>query len=1373
MNRWNPLLTMANHNNAKPRRRRWAVLLVSLTISLPGAAAAADLRVMKTGLGEGVIGGTGISCGIMGGTVSGDCNEPGIAPTTTVNLTVTVGADSRFTAWGGDCASVVVVPPATPPCNITMSAMRSVRANFDRVTSVPSLTDFTPEGIRTYLNVNPNVDSPAEFLAALPVEFKRNWILMPRSESLQTGIAGLPRFLLPSADATRVFTFGLSPSHASYPGAHPGAIEYMQWDATEKNFRFHEIVIVPPGAANAIPAMHDLDPGPGVRLAFGARERGVAADDQKCFACHSTRNVINLNPARNGPGTTPGTTGITPQTVKHKNKPNWDTYDSWGGQLAFNRDRIYKGSVEAAAFRKLFNLWTWQTNEAVRALVEQLDLQPPGVPNGTTIIASTGVADHRIRRDVFSGGENDGHIVFGFDPAGTAVTVELTPTGTVAPGHTAYEFNEAAGTGSATDVVKNGDFLTLHHSLDPTNDEGRGVELFDRLTVGPNPTRIADEMIPRPPSTDYSATGNVAIDVRPFAIAIADGCLGVAGGTNPGATQTITGLSTALAAKTLFFNARNGLTFDQVYDDTRRRAQSLTRRKADIERTALDRDADVYVYDPAPFDGVPIAPPDRVNGLIREYGAGTSGVTGGAGGLDLSFLRLRQEIFRRSPPPGHMDETVMGRIYVDREDDSSDGTPDNTAKVALFRYFLEPLGVSVDKWSMGVRGRSRTYTFADLLSSVTGPISTDLRASAGLVGASCAIVMTAVNTQIARLPAADAAPTFTDIQRIFNKSCIECHGGLGYPPYHTYGTSLDFTENENPLPTDPFPRNRRLGRSYALAASMTAAPTGTGANCTDYLSSYMFSRITDGCTFVHPYSPGSTATADERCPNGVMPCGGPPLSKTDIETIRRWIKGSTPPTYSEGDPHIQTVEGVNYDFQSAGEFTLLRDEGMELQARQTAVTTAGPLGPNPYTGLSSCVSINTAVAVRVGGHRVTYQPEIKGRSNDELAAAQDQRHRLVLRIDGQPAMLDRGEIALSRGGRIKRAPAPDAIQIEVPGGTRVVVTPGWWTSHQIWYMNINVRHARAVEGVMGAITPDNWLPALASGDQLGPRPPDLAQRHRDLYETFANSWRVDDASSLFDYEPDLSARSFVVPDWPVAAPQGCLAPPQPGGPPVVPAPTPMTQADAERHCAAIVDPERRGNCVQDLMATGEPGFVETYLATERLERRTAPPAPVLVFPADNSRISPAKVNFEWAKPPGVGAIGVSYRHCIWNADEMFDLNRCVKLDGPLVAVLPPDLAQHLTPEVCRACLITLIVIVIVIAVVLIFRFKRSGLLPTLILAAIVLAILFALCRMSAQVPLKTSVADVQPGKVYFWKVVAETTEGITVESRTRRFEVKD
>jgi len=309
-----------------------------------------------------------------------------------------------------------------------------VRPKFD-LSGINALTDLTPGGINTYLSTmaNAQVNTPARFLNALGDEFKKNWILMTRSESLQTGTAVSPRILLPSADAKAVFTIGMS-THASYPGAHPDAIEYMQWDPPTKNFRFHEIVLATIGAMGSVPA----------------RSRGVSMDEARCFQCHSTRNVLNRS-------TFPGTTGVTPGTVPFKNKPNWDSYDSWGGMLPFNRDRIYQGSVEAAAFRKLFNPWT-SGSAAFRSIIEQLYLQPPGVPAADAIT--------RLR-----GGVDDGRIKFAFDPA-TPPAIEPAPsssgTGIEAPVNITYSFDRVHGTGAATTVTRGGSFVHLRHTTDVT-----------------------------------------------------------------------------------------------------------------------------------------------------------------------------------------------------------------------------------------------------------------------------------------------------------------------------------------------------------------------------------------------------------------------------------------------------------------------------------------------------------------------------------------------------------------------------------------------------------------------------------------------------------------------------------------------------------------------------------------------------------------------------------------------------------------------------------------------------------------------------------------------------------------------------------------
>jgi len=223
----------------------------------------------------------------------------------------------------------------------------------------------------------------------------------------------------------------------------------------------------------------------------------------------------------------------------------------------------------------------------------------------------------------------------------------------------------------------------------------------------------------------------------------------------------------------------------------------------------------------------------------------------------------------------------------------------------------------------------------------------------------------------ATLPPAGAVPTYTDVQRIFNKSCIECHGGLRYPPYENYGTTLDLSENENPPMGE-----RRLTRSHGNASARATSLAGP-----------LYSRIT---------------RTTEDCPFGMMPCGGPSLSKADIETIRRWIVGGAPAT--EGDPHLTTTDGVPYDFQSAGELVLLRDEDLEIQARQTPVATESPLPPNAHTGLSSCVSLNTAFAVRIGPHRITYQPNLSGQPDP---------NGLQLRIDGRLTQMEGREILLA------------------------------------------------------------------------------------------------------------------------------------------------------------------------------------------------------------------------------------------------------------------------------------------------------------------------------------------------------------------------
>ena len=223
-----------------------------------------------------------------------------------------------------------------------------------------------------------------------------------------------------------------------------------------------------------------------------------------------------------------------------------------------------------------------------------------------------------------------------------------------------------------------------------------------------------------------------------------------------------------------------------------------------------------------------------------------------------------------------------------------------------------------------------------------------------------------------------------------------------------------------------------------------------------------------------------------------------------------------------GDPHINTVDGLHYDFQSAGEFVALRGpNGMEIQTRHTPVSTAGPLADN-YSGLPVGVSVNTALAARVGKHRVSYQMKTSGNSASSG---------LELRVDGVVATPTADGLDLGSGGRVATAPG-GGIQIDFPDGTTMVATPNWWAWGNVWYLNIDIFHTTAREGIMGARSKGSWLPKLSDGSALGAMPAAMHDRYVELYVKFAGSWRVNNDTSLFDYAPDTSTKTFTFKEWP-------------------------------------------------------------------------------------------------------------------------------------------------------------------------------------------------------------------------------------------------
>jgi hypothetical protein len=287
-----------------------------------------------------------------------------------------------------------------------------------------------------------------------------------------------------------------------------------------------------------------------------------------------------------------------------------------------------------------------------------------------------------------------------------------------------------------------------------------------------------------------------------------------------------------------------------------------------------------------------------------------------------------------------------------------------------------------------------------------------------------------------------------------------------------------------------------------------------------------------------------------------------------------------------GDPHVHTVDGTAYDFQSVGEFTLLRDgDRMEIQVRQWPVPTANP-ATDAHSGLTECVSINVAVAVRMGPYRIALQqgPE---------------RQRLEFYVDGKPAEMPVNGIELG-GSRVTAFAVSGemGIRVDFEDGTVVLITPSFWSANSVWYLDVSVLHTSADEGVMGYIPKGSWLPRLRNGVDVGPIPASLHDRYVTLYKTFADSWRVTDKTSLFVYAPGTSTKTFTDADWPAEKPP-CKLKPQfqiPG----VKVHEGMPVERAEAICRVVTDKHLNKNCVFDVASTGDETFAKGYVFAEEI-----------------------------------------------------------------------------------------------------------------------------------------------------------------------------
>jgi hypothetical protein len=424
--------------------------------------------------------------------------------------------------------------------------------------------------------------------------------------------------------------------------------------------------------------------------------------------------------------------------------------------------------------------------------------------------------------------------------------------------------------------------------------------------------------------------------------------------------------------------------------------------------------------------------------------------------------------------------------------------------------------------------------------------------------------------------------------------CSDCHAGenpyvihgavlgglagLGLPTFApSWHEPLVRTGDANPWPENPGPMNA----PKSCVGCHIQGVAGRFPHLSDALPAYCGTvlKLSIEGREEMPLMPKVPATMPPFAPGSLK---GTP----EMTALQNWCNSAaTGDASGRGDPHITTFDRVNYDLQSAGEFVYLRDaDGLEIQTRQTPIATTFDPGPDPHTGLASCVSVNTAVAARVGEQRVSFEPSF---------TKVPESSGLELRVDGKPANLGAQGINLGGGGRVLNAEVGSGIEIDFPDKTRLIVTTNFWESQNKWYLNVDVVNTPGREGVMGAIAPRSWLPLLPDGTSMGPIPASLHQRYVDLNQKFADAWRVTDTTSLFDYAPGTSTATFTNRDWPPEKPP-CIIP----GSEIPPA-KPMDPRRAQQLCRAITDKNMKSQCVFDATVTGEAGFAKTYLVTQK------------------------------------------------------------------------------------------------------------------------------------------------------------------------------
>ncbi len=308
-----------------------------------------------------------------------------------------------------------------------------------------------------------------------------------------------------------------------------------------------------------------------------------------------------------------------------------------------------------------------------------------------------------------------------------------------------------------------------------------------------------------------------------------------------------------------------------------------------------------------------------------------------------------------------------------------------------------------------------------------------------------------------------------------------------------------------------------------------------------------------------------------------------------------------------GDPHLTTMDGLQYDFQAVGEFIYAESTSgapLTVQIRTEAVGTT--------------VSATTALATSIDGIRITYDV-----------------HTNVLAINGVATVIDPSVGSVAVGSGHVFLSAEGVYQVAYPDNQTALL---FADRGDFIDLNLALDPARAgqIHGLIGNFdgsTANDF--ALRDGTVLG-----SSLSFDTLYGSYANSWRISNAESLLDYGAGQSTETFTNLDHPQQQitldqfPDAIVA-----------------AAIAQAAAAGITDPLQQQAAALDFLLTGNDAYLNApILSSAPSTDATATGAPTAsivgvgatVFAREERDSGTTSFDVTFFRSEGTGTAEVSY-----------------------------------------------------------------------------------------------------------------------------------